>query len=158
MPPAPPAATATDEPAPIAPAPTVAPAPSPRAFEDPKSGEPGLAAPTEEPAPLVRTFRVAEGDTLAAVTARNALRGELLLWANSLADPVLLQPGRVLRLPALEGLLYTPGRGLHGARMAPGGAGRAAVGPGSWLGRDRLGREPSAFPGLMVGYVVVFGV
>ncbi|MBI4493666.1 MAG: LysM peptidoglycan-binding domain-containing protein [Chloroflexi bacterium] len=66
------------------------------------------AAPTAQlPPPVVQTYRVAPGDTLAAVAARYGLRVETLLWANSIADPDVLRPGQELRIPAVDGVVYT---------------------------------------------------
>ena len=74
---------------------------SPTVAAEPQTSQ---LAPTPEP---VRTYRVLSGDTLASIAAANGLRMETLLWANNLADPALLQPDQELRVPSVDGVLYT---------------------------------------------------
>ena len=73
----------------------------------------GLAA--DQPLPPMFVYTIQEGDTLASVAGRFGLDEATIHFNNfDLYDPNLLVPGEVLRLPTLDGVIYTvqPGDNL----------------------------------------------
>jgi LysM repeat protein len=64
---------------------------------------------TTNPGPL--RYTVQPGDSLQSIAARNGLRPATLAAVNDVNDPDLLQPGRLLLVPASDGLVHIVERG-----------------------------------------------
>jgi murein DD-endopeptidase MepM/ murein hydrolase activator NlpD len=62
------------------------------------------------PRTVIVEYKVETGDTLYGIADKFGVSAEAILWSNYLAlqdDPHSLQPGLTLRIPPLEGVLYT---------------------------------------------------
>jgi LysM repeat protein len=66
---------------------------------DPNKIYPGQVLTLPGPAPAARTYTVKAGDTLSGIAARNGTAWQTLARINQLANPNLIHPGQVLRLP-----------------------------------------------------------
>ena len=70
-------------------------------------------------APLqMRLYSVVHGDTLTGIAARFGLSMMTIWWANSLASKDRLHVGQVLRIPLVDGVLYTAQEGDSVAAVA----------------------------------------
>ncbi len=75
------------------------------------------AAPTQAPV-QVRVYAVTRGDTLTGIAARYGVSMMTLWWANTLTSKDQLHVGQVLRIPAVDGVLYTAQEGDTVAAVA----------------------------------------
>lgn len=66
---------------------------------DPNLIYPGQVITLPGPAPAARTYTVRKGDTLSAIAQRHGTTWQELARTNQLANPDLIHPGQVLRLP-----------------------------------------------------------
>jgi LysM repeat protein len=83
---------ATVAPTPTTPRPSATAAPSPAATATPR--------PTAKPSPSTgRTYTVKPGDTLSSIAARFGTTVKALQKLNGIADPSLIHPGQVLKIP-----------------------------------------------------------
>jgi murein DD-endopeptidase MepM/ murein hydrolase activator NlpD len=55
----------------------------------------------------VQTYKVREGDTVDTIATQYALTASTILWANDLGVEDTLQIGQELKVPAVDGLVYT---------------------------------------------------
>jgi LysM repeat protein len=79
---------------PASPAPSFTPRPAPSASPSPTTLPPASAAPVGG-----RTYTVRSGDTLGAIAARFGTSTRALAQLNGIANPSLIRPGQVLKLP-----------------------------------------------------------
>lgn len=79
---------------PASPAPSQRPRPSPRPSPSPTTLPPASAGPLGG-----RTYTVRSGDTLGAIAARFGTTTRALVQLNGIANPSLIRPGQVLKLP-----------------------------------------------------------
>lgn len=66
---------------------------------DPNLIHPGQVITLTGSAPAARTYTVRKGDTLSAIAQRHGTTWQELARTNQLANPDLIRPGQVLRLP-----------------------------------------------------------
>lgn len=69
-----------------------------------------------QPAQAVIEYTVSPGDTLYTIAERLGVTVESIVWANNLTNQNYLQPGQVLQVPAVSGVIHTvqPGETLEG--------------------------------------------
>jgi len=96
--------TNTDEPPPPAPeaAPEAPPEVAPAAVEEPAPAEEPAPPPPPPPPPSARTYTVAAGDTLWAISERfygDGSRYQQIADASGVSNPDLIYPGQVLTIP-----------------------------------------------------------
>lgn len=59
----------------------------------------------------VETYVVAKGDTISAIAQQFGLRVDTILWENKISSRTTLQPGDVLRILPVDGVIYKVARG-----------------------------------------------
>ncbi len=60
-----------------------------------------------QPAQAVIEYTVSPGDTLYTIAERLGVSVESIVWANNLSNQNNLQPGQVLQVPAVSGVIHT---------------------------------------------------
>lgn len=60
-----------------------------------------------KPREKVQTYKVLEGDTVDTIATKYGLTASTILWANDLGIDDTLQIGQELKVPAVDGLVYT---------------------------------------------------
>lgn len=63
--------------------------------------------PQPQPIPKVRLHTVQEGESVSKIALLYGLENSSLLWSNGLTASSLLQVGQELRIPPVDGILYT---------------------------------------------------
>ncbi len=66
----------------------------------------------------VESYVIAEGDTLGGIADRFGLNLSSILWANNLTFHYTIHPGLVLKIPPVDGVLYTVKKGDTLAKIA----------------------------------------
>lgn len=66
----------------------------------------------------IASYRVREGDTVAAIADKNEISVPTVLWANGLSDDDVLTPGRQLIILPVSGVLHTVQQGEQVADIA----------------------------------------
>lgn len=83
----------------------------------PETAQPVLATGgAAQPAQAIIEYTVNPGDTVYAIADRLGVSVESIIWANNLTNENYLQPGQVLQIPAVSGVIHTvqPGETLEG--------------------------------------------
>lgn len=83
----------------------------------PETAQPALATGgASQPPQAIIEYTVSPGDTVYAIADRLGVSVESIVWANNLTNENYLQPGQVLQVPAVSGVIHTvqPGETLEG--------------------------------------------
>ncbi|TAK04170.1 M23 family metallopeptidase [Patescibacteria group bacterium] len=70
------------------------------------------------PRTAVETYQVAEGDTLYGIADRFGLSLSSLLWANNMTVRSIIRPGQSVKIPPIDGVIYTIKKGDSLSRIA----------------------------------------
>ena len=100
----------------------------------------------------IRAYLVRGNDTLVDIAARSGITLDTLLWANDIAADHLLYLGDTLRVPPIDGVIYTVGDGdvLHEI------AEKYASNPVSIAEYNRIGLSTTLVPGMEL--IIPYGV
>lgn len=59
----------------------------------------------------IRTYTVAEGDTISKIAAKFGVSVNTILWANNLSFSSYVKPGQTLSVPSISGVIYKVAKG-----------------------------------------------
>lgn len=65
------------------------------------------SASEQQARPKVQLYQVVEGDTIEGIAAKFGLKTESILWTNDLGADDILSIGQQIKIPAVDGLVYT---------------------------------------------------
>lgn len=104
------------------------------------------SAPSAAPRTKIETYIVKEGDTAGGIAKRFGLNLTTLYWANNLTSRSYIRPGQELKIPPVDGIIYTAKKGDTVAGIAKTyGTKSDAI-----LSYNRLGPNDKLSPGSVI--------